>query len=973
MKKIGKILLAIICLFALSTKVKADEIGGGGAGRGGGAGTVSCSGTNVQCNNNKIGPYFKVTLYYIQQGAPWEQIGDSYYIAGSDAYADSLSAYNVARDHIIVISTVGTNATSKTRFKDGSKAIRCYYDLSTTSGNACSDAEDGIYRGSDNSNVYSLPNANLTDLLRKFTGKQDYASVLTKESQIINRETAATHGYRIIIEPVFLFFNKKKPAFAATPRQLAFEKQGNSSYSIQGQSYPVTKDFPNSSTKPTMLQALFTDYNDVGIANPGGESHKWSDIENVCSNMSYKNVSNNNGCGMNILDVGKKLQPHYCYDKKVTGSVSCEGVVDTESEGDFLETYTKRECTAKESQDNTNSEHGKRVAVSNSCALYARESGHVILPGGISKNNKTYNINNGSYFAWPAKKNHVGMHAIIKDVVDFTIVRTDGGACSDAEVNTLVEAAKSKIKGATFGLKLTGGDFDPINGQALVPANQQEWTNANITVNGNTRKFKLAKLSYMEINEATNRIYNRTLNKIFHRTSVLSKDEVDRGDGVVSLTINNKTTGTQKYKLELSNLVFGIDGGAFEVKNYSCQLETHREPCECPPGKLSKSLEDYVNAGRTCRQAQEEAERTGECEAFCYTSTGQKVNITNCVLNEIKKGTDEVSAQKICEDKEPSCRKTCLTEAGTYIPVNQYNSCITQTVAKGFSLTEAQEKCDNKLCGCVVDGKTPESYIACIDRGGSKNICTAMYCDKQHVCKQCMYCTTGCNWSEKKLTDSQVAFVKVCDNTYPGEADCGHRVITNKACVQQKLGVSDIITALNKGTKTVSELDDAIYECSDTYNVSTKRDNLVFRTIDLNNPFPGDSVKTTAYSNNSQTSRYPGSNWDSAITVKEDILEARGAKGDELYKKSPLYTITITPSQMKKIREYNKKQENPLSDFKLTCAEGTDYCYSDFLHGKAKDCEGNECLTINTDTQKSKCANIKNNKTDFINCYESKN
>ena len=970
MKKIGKILLAIICLFALSTKVKAIYNGQGSVGypSGGSTGASNCGSNICTYSNHEHGPIIKAQLYYVNngnftpQGNPVYYMGSTYKSSANGAVKAANQAYiNSFGNQITIMNEL--NGLYYGDFKSASNILR------------------GYFGDNDNSDITNLPNANLVAFFNQAYGTSGngYQERMNQETQVANREAAASYGYRLIFEPALTFSNANKLNSSLPKRTILtpieikqFYDAASSKPAFSMCHAPMTKDKPSCSTPVSerrfgaiyQISFLHTEFRDVGV---DGAS------EDKCQNTSWNDFNKNSGCAMNIIDVGKKLQPHYCYDKKVTGSVSCEGIVDTESEGDFLETYTKRECTAKESQDNTNSEHGKRVAVSNSCALYARESGHVILPGGISKNNKTYNINNGSYFAWPAKKNHVGMHAIIKDVVDFTIVRTDGGACSDAEVNTLVEAAKSKIKGATFGLKLTGGDFDPINGQALVPANQQEWTNANITVNGNTRKFKLAKLSYMEINEATNRIYNRTLNKIFHRTSVQSKDEVDRGEGVVSLAINNKTTGTQKYKLELSDLVFGIDGGAFEVKNYSCQLETHREPCECPPGKLSKSLEDYVNAGRTCRQAQEEAERTGYCEAFCTTSTGQKVNITTCVLNEIKKGTDEDSAQKICEDKEPSCRKTCLTEAGTYIPVNQYNSCITQTVAKGFSLTEAQEKCDNKFCGCVVDGKTPESYIACIDRGGSKNICTAMYCDKQNVCKQCMYCTTGCNWSEKKLTDSQVAFVKVCDNTYPGEADCGHRVITNKTCVQQKLGVSDIITALNKGTKTVSELDDAIYECSDTYNVSTKRDNLVFRTIDLNNPFPGDSVKTTAYSNNSQTSRYPGSNWDSAITVKEDILEARGAKGDELYKKSPLYTITITPSQMKKIREYNKKQDNPLSDFKLTCAEGTDYCYSDFLHGKAKDCEGNKCLTINTDTQKSKCANIKNNKTDFINCYESKN
>lgn len=979
MKKIGKILLVIACFFTLSLVVKADEIGGGGAGRGGGAGTVSCKGNNVQCNNNKIGPYFKVTLYYIQQGSPWEQIGDSYFIAGSDAYADALSAYNVSRDHIIVISTVGTDATSKTRFKDGSKAIRCYYDLATTSGNACSDAEDGIYRGSDNSDMNKLPNANLVDLLRKFTGRQDYASVLTKESVVINRENAATYGYRIIIEPVFLFFNNKKPSFAATPRQLAFEKQGNSSYSIQGQSYPVTRDFPNSSTKPTMLQALFTDYNDVGIANPGGESHKWSDIESTCSNMSYKNVSNTNGCGMNILDVGKYIKPKKCYKRVQNGNIECKNI-DSINSGTFTERYQEVQCDGLNDSEKTNSQYGKQIAKSGKCILYGTERGDVYLPGGISTSNTTYAVNSKhTYFAWPSTNENTGMPAIIRNTVAFKLVNTGGsGACSEAEINDLTAAAKNAMEKSTFELKLTGGDFQPINGELLTAKKDPLIGNVNISTSSFTgnvsSEFSLSKRAYMIIPENRNRIFNTITGNVSDGTVANELlGERDRKQGVVSLAVDS-TLG-KKWELKLSGLRFGVNGDIKpEVDHYVCEITTH-EPCFCPSKYVQKNLDEMVAEGRTCTQAQTAAIEAGECDEFCESKyNGSKVKITDCVIDEMyKNGNDLNKAIEACIDKTDECKlkKYCQTSAGVEIPEKQYEDCIDSI--SGKTRAEKELICDDKLCGCVVNGKTPQEYINCIDNGGSRSYCTFAHCDKQNVCKQCLYCTTNCHWyDENDLQSNQTVLVKKCDNGDPKDIDCGHHLITNKSCVLNVLNVSNLKDALETNKITVRDLLDAIEKCNfDNTNISVSRDNLVMRPISLDDPFYSTSEKSYEkalgkyYSNTGNPSRYPSEPFSDPKVVEKTILKARGVKGDDLYKLAPELEITTNPEQMKNIKDYNKR--NPLSDFNLECAEGNNYCHSKFL-------DDENLVTITKDTQKSKCGGIDTStKAGFKKCYESNN
>ena len=99
------------------------------------------------------------------------------------------------------------------------------------------------------------------------------------------------------------------------------------------------------------------------------------------------------------------------------------------------------------------------------------------------------------------------------------------------------------------------------------------------------------------------------------------------------------------------------------------------------------------------------------------------------------------------------------------------------------------------------------------------------------------------------------------------------------------------------------------------------QEKIKFRTISLNNPFPSRDA----------SSRLPGSNWLGADNyVRTYINHNRGVNGSEVYNKEPIYTITLTPSQMIKIREYNKKHN--YSDLDLNCVgENNTSCLSTFL------------------------------------------
>lgn len=109
--------------------------------------------------------------------------------------------------------------------------------------------------------------------------------------------------------------------------------------------------------------------------------------------------------------------------------------------------------------------------------------------------------------------------------------------------------------------------------------------------------------------------------------------------------------------------------------------------------------------------------------------------------------------------------------------------------------------------------------------------------------------------------------------------------------------------------------------CTDDCGGKTSDLDLIYRPISLTNPFP--NVKNSKY-------RAMGSNWDE-ILADTYVENNRGVKNYEIYNLTPIYTITLTPSTIKEIRSYNKK--NSLNDFDMNCSDGYK-CLSTFLWEK---------------------------------------
>lgn len=121
-----------------------------------------------------------------------------------------------------------------------------------------------------------------------------------------------------------------------------------------------------------------------------------------------------------------------------------------------------------------------------------------------------------------------------------------------------------------------------------------------------------------------------------------------------------------------------------------------------------------------------------------------------------------------------------------------------------------------------------------------------------------------------------------------------------------------------------------------------------FRTIDLDNPFPA----------RDGSSRLPGTNWLGKDNyVRAYITYNRGVEGNEVYNKEPIYKITLTPSDMVKIREYNKTNDYSdinVPDKTLICrGENNTSCLSLFLannHIIENDKKEGLCFSRNLET-----------------------
>lgn len=115
---------------------------------------------------------------------------------------------------------------------------------------------------------------------------------------------------------------------------------------------------------------------------------------------------------------------------------------------------------------------------------------------------------------------------------------------------------------------------------------------------------------------------------------------------------------------------------------------------------------------------------------------------------------------------------------------------------------------------------------------------------------------------------------------------------------------------------------------------STGVSNIIYRTIDLDNPFPGmtgsnryTGVNWCQY--NPETRVYSCGSQENNKVVDKYILNNRGVDGDAVYNLTPMYTVELDGQTIKAIKSYNAGTS--YDDFNLTCNDKGQECTSKFV------------------------------------------
>ena len=441
-----------------------------------------------------------------------------------------------------------------------------------------------------------------------------------------------------------------------------------------------------------------------------------------------------------------------------------------------------------------------------------------------------------------------------------------------------------------------------------LPINEVLITNTSTNYNDNTLTYEAT--TTFKINPNTNRYYNKITREVSNSTSGWnSRNVFDRKEGVVSLSLSDpiiKNGSVVDYSLEINDVHFGV------TNDYG------------------KAIKDYKCTYKTTSNA---------CK--CPSGTDfEGISVFDITDN-------------ICNIQNEN--RTCADL--------QYNIC--NKPDKYYCKDSSSNLVDLTSCVQTEINNGNKPYAAFLKCRINNTRCT----------KTCtMACTGNCVEEDKTLGNIDINITRCDGKVCSIQPYCvtDNSVVSKSSleCINQKLNLKsedELKKAIDNNSVNSGRLLQAAKECEATICGKQK---ILFRTIDLENPFYGDSNNTSlSLTNNS--SRTPGSNWNSVDIVTEKILKTRGTEGNALYNQTPLYVIVLTPKNIEDLREFNKT--HGYSNFSVQCNGNnqTYGCISTFLHD---DTESLKELNVQV-TGKKECTNLNlsSRYSDFQKCYYSNN
>lgn len=733
--------------------------------------------------------------------------------------------------------------------------------------------------------LMEVQNGVITDMKSQYKtamGINNYKFKLPTEVPGINNI-----GYRIIIEPLITAASAKNANGTYNYGLYTIKEAAN----YNGKGLTNNNRFKDADgngkiNNDFMGVWLYTNINDISINKIGSNTGEaMNAINSYTTPESVRQVVANkwSGYGYNIIDIPNSWKTT-CYNIKMNIDPAKCINKGKSNIGTYREEVEDADCDETNVENAT--ENGRLVYEGPSCQIHCLETAQQFFPGNIKDK-----LGIGTYLIWPTSESSLHFTPFNNNYPLFfsgtrtcKITGSNISGCQNVDSSVIypfeTEAHISWDNGVNAS-KIQNLESDQIKYEK--------------TVLGDTILVTATKKYYLP--ENLNRYYDKQNNKSYNYEPSVPFEDI----GTANLPISGKAT-EGFYNLEVINTKLGADnvfGSAASNNKYVCNYElvSKADGCVCPEDSMINAGEsiydNIVRDGISCSEG---------IQKYCYTSScecspGTKYSGKNLVgyLND---STSCSTAQQLyCDNNNPPGSVCVTCDVGT---LHEGMYLMSQEACSKPVLTDA-DLCDNsndsnKYCPEPYD--TTKNISACIKTGMSYDECVQKICpgtDNEYKCK-------NTNQAGGKM-----------DITY---------------CVHTKIGQG----------KTLQE---AIDECDRLICPLPNGLRIIYRVIDLSNPFPSYNADRTVSQrglsigmfNDTVKGRYPGFNWNSKTVVKTKILNNRNVDGDAVYKKEPLYRFVLTTDTVKEIRKYNKKQAKGYSDFNLNCLNNNSIaCVSSFVH-----------------------------------------
>lgn len=728
-------------------------------------------------------------------------------------------------------------------------------------------------------------------------------------------------GYRILIEPV-LHYRLYGHSYFNTLKAIA--------------NLANTNSYSNSDNWIDLNYLLRTDFDDVGITRANGKIWDGYQAQQALANF-------NSGYGYNIIDITNALPDNYEY----TVDAACTNCQDTTSNGSFIiqdiNNWEAIEASNRYNGDNTNI----RTYYYKNDNTYCREEIKVDFPD----TSKVINVQTGRYFTVGASKTDIG-YSLDKNFGDISVTRTrecqGAGATSYTQSHpfgTQTEAEGTVDNGTGIvTLKYTenilnGSQYDKDE-ITLIAKDCQESINAGTRTM--TCKYGLPNYVYRYVKDGQSLYDGRN-----------DSSTIDLGIPNLPISFNNYSTPRATVQL------------AYELPNDSQLKKSYiKDNTYLNSGDVDNIYKKYIEGSMNGESDQNELNKSACAKLYGGTNTaGFRVCAQNRTNNKI--GNDSSSncvTRNTLSSGNLSERYICpITGNDENGKICEYDSIADIYYGKnGTAVSKEQfdKECDgspnDKIC--KYDDSTDTYY--------GKN---GTVVSQEQYYEQCPQECTVINGVYYGKMNSDGTGRKVTQDVYAEEClkYCTIETVNGQTIYYDLQGNASTDPNVEGGynddcvSKVTCPPEQCEYgccpdgSCADSEGncpFTTPGNNIIYRPIDLINPFPSQNAMIRA----------TGSNWcaynirtnkidcsaDNAI-VKAHINNNRSTDDYDIYSSEPLYEVVLTPDTIKAVRNYNNRQEKAggYGDYTLNC-NGTVGCYSTFLREEGIVSFSGECSKL---------------------------